>query len=460
MSSKNKIKTEFVCSECGHSALRLLGQCPMCKAWNSFQEFKVESKTTPASKRSHWAGAGAQQVRKIGEVKQSGGPSRHQIGIGELDRVLGGGLVQDSIVLLGGDPGIGKSTILLQTLSLISQAGLKGMYISGEESLDQIAQRGERLELNLGEVEGYAENELETILAALETSKPQVVVVDSIQTLHSGLLEAAAGSVSQVRECAAALTKYAKTQKVAIFLVGHVTKDGSIAGPRVLEHLVDTVLYFEGDPSSPYRLIRAIKNRFGPVNELGAFEMTQTGLISVDNPSALFLSHQRNPAPGSCVLAMQDGPRPMLIEIQALLDTAVGNARRLTVGLDNNRVSMMCAILSKHGLADITGLDIFVNAVGGIKITETAADLPVTLAMFSSLANKIIPNDTLVFGELGLTGEVRAVQYAEDRLKEAVKMGFKTAIVPKINVPKKPIPGLTIYGVKTLQEAMGVLGSL
>jgi DNA repair protein RadA/Sms len=379
-------------------------------------------------------------------------------GVAELDRALGGGLVAGQVALLGGDPGIGKSTLLLQALSTLSQPVL---YVTGEESVEQVALRARRLGLETTGVRIAAETQLERVLGALEAARPSIAVIDSIQTLWSETLQSAPGSVAQVRECAAQLTRFAKRGDTALFLVGHVTKEGAIAGPRVLEHIVDTVLYFEGDPHSAFRLVRAVKNRFGAVNELGVFAMTEKGLRGVSNPSALFLSQHPRSVPGSCVLATLEGTRPLLVEIQALVDPAhTPNARRLSVGLEANRLAMLLAVLHRHAGIATWEQDVFVNAVGGVRIGEPAADLAVCLAVVSSLTDKPIPAKVAAFGEIGLAGEVRPATRGQDRLKEAAKLGFEKAIVPKANAPKAKISGLEVLAVERIDQAVRLLREL
>jgi DNA repair protein RadA/Sms len=374
-------------------------------------------------------------------------------GLPEFDRVLGGGLVGGGVVLLGGDPGIGKSTLLLQALADIN-ARAKTLYVSGEESAAQIALRGNRLGLS-ADIPLLTEIRLEAILATLKAEQPRVAVVDSIQTVYTEQLQSAPGSVAQVRECAQELARHAKQANITVFLVGHVTKEGTLAGPRVLEHIVDTVLYFEGDTGSSFRLIRAFKNRYGAVNELGVFAMTDKGLKGVSNPSALFLTRDEREAPGSCVVVAQEGTRPLLVEIQALVDAAHSpNPRRLTVGLDGNRLAMLLAVLHRHGGVPCYDQDVFVNAVGGVKITEPAVDLAVAMAVVSSLRNQPIPHKLAVFGEIGLAGEIRPVQRGQERLKEAAKLGFSQALCPKANLPKGRIAGMEVKGVGSLAEAL------
>ena len=382
-------------------------------------------------------------------------------GIDELDRVLGGGLVPGGVVLLGGDPGIGKSTLLLQALAQLSANGVDVLYSSGEESAAQIALRANRIHLNAPQLEVLAEIQLEKLLLSVEAAKPQVLVVDSIQTLYSDAFSSAPGSVSQVRECAAQLTRLAKSSGICVLLVGHVTKDGHLAGPRVLEHIVDTVLYFEGDTHSSFRLVRAIKNRFGAVNELGVFAMTERGLKGVNNPSALFLSQHPETVPGSCVLVTQEGSRPLLVEIQALVDTAhIPNPRRLAVGLEQTRLAMLLAVLHRHAGIACFDQDVFLNAVGGVKISEPAADLAVLLAIASSIRNRALPKSLVVFGEVGLAGEIRPCPRGQERLKEAAKLGFTVAIIPKANLPKTKIANLRVIAVERIDEAISEANTL
>jgi len=382
-------------------------------------------------------------------------------GIDELDRVLGGGLVPGGVVLLGGDPGIGKSTLLLQALAQLSANGVDVLYSSGEESAAQIALRADRIHLNAPQLEVLAEIQLEKLLLSVEAAKPQVLVVDSIQTLYSDAFSSAPGSVSQVRECAAQLTRLAKSSGICVLLVGHVTKDGHLAGPRVLEHIVDTVLYFEGDTHSSFRLVRSIKNRFGAVNELGVFAMTERGLKGVNNPSALFLSQHPETVPGSCVLVTQEGSRPLLVEIQALVDTAhIPNPRRLAVGLEQTRLAMLLAVLHRHAGIACFDQDVFLNAVGGVKISEPAADLAVLLAIASSIRNRALPKSLVVFGEVGLAGEIRPCPRGQERLKEAAKLGFTVAIIPKANLPKTKIANLRVIAVERIDEAIGEASTL
>lgn len=454
-------KSVYVCSNCGGTTPKWQGQCPHCNEWNTLVESSADSLETGSGHRydrgtANWAGA-ASAVGPLSEVPPSKGGNRIATGNSEFDRVLGGGLTVGGVVLLGGDPGIGKSTLLLQTLAHVG-ASRKVLYTTGEESLEQVKDRATRLGVDASVVLAVAETQLERLLATLEQEKPAVAVVDSIQTIYSDALNSAPGSVAQVRECAAHLTRMAKQNGITILLVGHVTKEGNLAGPRVLEHMVDATLYFEGDPQSPYRLIRAFKNRFGAINEIGAFEMTEGGLLPVDNPSAMFLSLERKPANGSCVLVMQEGQRSMLIEIQALVDdTTANNPRRLAVGIDLNRLSMLLAVLHKHCGLSCSDQDVFVNAVGGAKAHETAGDLALCMALISSIRNKPLPPHIACFGEIGLTGEIRPVQRGEDRVKEAAKLGFKRIMLPERNLPKHPPKGVELAGVRTLSEAFNVL---
>jgi len=447
-----KAKTQYTCTECGASEPKWQGQCPSCQAWNTLVETVPEAAT-----QSRFASlAPTAQLQKLADVEAQD-VSRQATGIAEFDRVLGGGLVAGGVVLIGGDPGIGKSTLLLQTVCKVSQS-LKSFYISGEESAQQIAMRANRLGLDASQVDVLAEINLEKISQVLQQHKPDVVVIDSIQTVYSEALQSAPGSVAQVRECSAQLTRIAKQLGISMILVGHVTKEGSLAGPRVLEHIVDSVLYFEGDQNSSFRVIRAFKNRFGAVNELGVFAMTEKGLREVSNPSALFLSHHESPVPGSCITVTQEGTRPLLVEIQALVDTAhAPNPKRLCVGLEQNRLAMLLAVMHRHAGVACYDQDVFINAVGGVKISEPAVDLAVLLAIVSSFKNKPLPNKLIVFGEVGLAGEVRPVQRGQERLKEAAKLGFTHAIIPKANAPKGGVAGLQIDAVDRLEQAIDVL---
>jgi len=452
-----KAKTAYVCSECGADFNKWQGQCGECGAWNTLSEIVIEPAAAAAKLQTRGSYAGAGDAPKIVALREVGAieEPRTLTGIGEFDRVLGGGLVEGSVVLVGGDPGIGKSTLLLQALASLGSR-LSGLYVSGEESLAQVAARGRRLGLSLDGLDALAETCVERILAQAQSAKPKLIVADSIQTLWSEQLTAAPGSVSQVRETAARLVRYAKETGTSVFLVGHVTKEGGIAGPRVLEHMVDAVLYFEGESGSRFRVLRAFKNRFGAVNELGVFAMGDKGLREVPNPSAIFLSGSATPQSGSAVMVTREGTRPLLVEVQALVDhSPLANPRRVTLGLEQNRLAMLLAVLHRHGGIGVFDQDVFVNVVGGIRVQETAADLPVLLAVLSSLRDKPLSEKTVVFGEVGLSGEIRPVPNGEERLKEAATHGFKRAIVPKANAPKRGKVGeMEVVGVERLSEAI------
>src|SRR5437588_12325115 len=434
-----KTKTVYSCSECGGQSPKWQGQCPHCSAWNTL----IEAVAANAGTRFETVAGTKSLVTSLAsvEAKES---RRIASGLEEFDRVLGGGLVAGGVVLLGGDPGIGKSTLLLQASAALGAAH-RTLYVTGEESVEQVALRAQRLGLVNAPVELLAEVQLEAIVAAIDATQPELVVIDSIQTTYTDTLASAPGSVAQVRECAAQLTRLAKQRGVIVLFVGHVTKEGAIAGPRVLEHIVDTVLYFEGDPHSSFRLVRAIKNRLGAANELGVFAMTERGLKGVTNPSAIFLSQHNQPVPGSCVLATLEGSRPLLVEIQALVDDVQGGlARRVAVGLDPQRLALLLAVLHRHGGVETGTFDVFVNAVGGVRIGEPAADLAIICAIYSSCKNIDIPNKSLVFGEVGLAGEIRPVQRGQERLREAAKLGFRRALIPLANRPRQTIEGMEI----------------
>jgi len=448
-----KPKTIYVCSDCGGQAPKWQGQCPHCNAWNTLIEGVADA---PAGTHRFSALSPSAPVRTRAEIDAVDVP-RFSSGVEEFDRVLGGGLVPGGVVLIGGDPGIGKSTLLLQALATLSKTR-KALYISGEESGAQIALRARRLGVDGSALKLLAEIQLEKIQAAIAAEKPTIAVIDSIQTVYSEALTSAPGSVAQVRECAAQLTRIAKQTDTTIILVGHVTKEGALAGPRVLEHMVDTVLYFEGDTHSAFRLVRAIKNRFGAVNELGVFAMTERGLKGVSNPSALFLSQHDASVAGSCVMVTQEGTRSLLVEIQALVDsTHAPNPRRLSVGLEQNRLALLLAVLHRHGGIACYDQDVFINAVGGVKITEPAADLVVLCAIQSSLRNKPLPRGMVVFGEVGLAGEIRPAPRGQERLREAAKLGFGTALIPKANAPKQAIDGLEVIAVDRIESALQIL---
>ncbi|MES2299045.1 MAG: DNA repair protein RadA [Pseudomonadota bacterium] len=455
-----KQKTNYTCSQCGAVSNKWTGQCGACQQWNCLVETVVEAAgVNRLSNPQHQSLAQTAPVLSLADIEAIDVP-RFSSGIEEFDRVLGGGLVPGGVVLIGGDPGIGKSTLLLQALANMSQHK-SVLYVSGEESGAQIALRARRLAVDARHLKLQAEIQLEKILGTLADLKPEVAVIDSIQTLYSDALTSAPGSVAQVRECAAQLTRVAKQSGITIILVGHVTKEGALAGPRVLEHIVDTVLYFEGDTHSSFRLVRAFKNRFGAVNELGVFAMTEKGLKGVSNPSALFLSQHDKQVAGSCVMVTQEGTRPLLVEIQALVDAShLPNARRLSVGLEQNRLAMLLAVLHKHAGIAAFDQDVFINAVGGVKITEPAADLAVLLAINSSMRSKALPRGLVVFGEVGLAGEIRPAPRGQERLREAAKLGFSIAMIPKANAPKQAIEGLTIIAVDRIEDAFNRLREL
>lgn len=451
----SKQRINFQCTECGHGQSKWAGQCTGCGEWNTLQE--IAKSSSGKGRYSGFAGAAvASSIVSLAGVKAED-IERSPTGLGEFDRVLGGGLVAGSAILIGGDPGIGKSTLLLQGLAMLG-SGARPLYVTGEESIEQVSMRAQRLKLDVKHVDILAETVLETILQQAAKHQPSVLVIDSIQTVYNESMQSAPGSVSQVRECAAQLVRFAKLSQTAVFLVGHVTKEGAIAGPRVLEHMVDTVLYFEGDAGSRFRVVRAIKNRFGAVNELGVFVMTELGLKEVHNPSAIFLSRHDHAVSGSVVMVTREGSRPLLVEVQTLVDTCyAGQPKRVTLGIEQNRLSMLLAVLHRHGGISIADQDVFVNIVGGMRLSETAGDLPVLAALLSSFRDKPVANDWIMFGEIGLAGEVRPVPNGEERLREAVKHGYKQAIVPAGNAPKKGIAGLQINQVKTLREALELL---
>jgi DNA repair protein RadA/Sms len=447
-------KSIYICSACGATSPKWAGQCPECLAWNVMEESLAPAAGSQASGRfSGYAGEQSAAVLTLAEVETEQ-ELRSSTRSAELDRVLGGGLVDGSVVLIGGDPGIGKSTLLVQALARLS-TDMASLYVSGEESPRQISLRAQRLGLSAERLRLLPETCVERIIAHAQRERPRVMVVDSIQTMYTEQLQSAPGSVSQVREATAQLVHFAKRSGTAIFLVGHVTKEGNLAGPRVLEHMVDTVLYFEGEAGSQFRLIRAIKNRFGAVNELGVFAMTDKGLKEVSNPSAIFLSRQAESVPGSVILVTREGTRPLLVEVQVLVDESpLANPRRVTLGLEQNRLSMLLAVLHRHGGIGMFDQDVYVNVVGGVRITETAADLAVLMAALSSFRDRPLEGGLVVFGEVGLTGEIRPVPNGQDRLKEAAKHGFKRAIVPRANRPKQPVDGLEVVAVENLAELL------
>ncbi len=446
-----KAKLTHACQTCGAQFSKWSGQCAGCGTWNSLVEEITQIASHP---RYQGYAVGEPAITQMNQITLQEEDARLLTGLKELDRVLGGGLVMGSVVLIGGDPGIGKSTLLLQTLCHLSQQ-LKVLYITGEESLQQVTMRARRLGLPEENLLLLADTHVERILKHAQKEEPRVLVIDSIQTMHTDLLQSAPGAVGQVRESAAQLVKFAKQTQTALFLVGHVTKEGTLAGPRVLEHMVDSVLYFEGEQDSRYRLIRGIKNRFGAVNELGIFAMTDKGLREVSNPSAIFLSRYEKPVPGSVIMATKEGTRPLLVEIQALVDQShMGNPRRVCVGLDPQRLSMLLAVLHRHSGIATFDQDVFVNAVGGVRVTETGGDLALLIAVLSSLRDRPLPHDVILFGEVGLAGEIRPVQGGQERLREAAKHGFKRAIVPQANAPKETIPGIQVFAAQSLQDAV------
>ena len=447
-----KTKIEFVCRECGASHYQWAGQCLECKAWNTLEEVVISQVTS--SRPESLKDLPASKVQNLSEITSENN-KRLTTGLSELDRTLGGGLVDGSVVLIGGDPGIGKSTLILQALAAINRSNAT-LYVSGEESAEQVSERAFRLGIK-EDILFISETHLEKILKISKEVQPKVIVIDSIQTMVTDLSASAPGSVSQVRDCAAQLTQYTKQTHTILILIGHVTKGGALAGPRILEHMVDTVLYFEGDAGGRYRIIRAVKNRYGSVNEISVFGMSGKGLQQVSNPSSIFLSNQKTPSPGSMVMVVREATRPLLIEIQALVDQANGPAKRVSVGLDQNRLSLQLAILHKHGGIATFDQDVFVNVVGGIKVSETASDLVVMMAITSSLRDKVIPKDWIAFGEVGLSGEVRPVFNASERLSEAQKQGFKVAIIPKANTPKKADKGIKIVPIEFLNQAIRYL---
>jgi DNA repair protein RadA/Sms len=444
-----KPKTSYVCGSCGARTPQWQGQCPACQAWNTLELAVASLSSLPTR-----SGPGVQVAsRTVTEVTQDD-EVRAVSGIGELDRVLGGGLVAGSVILLGGDPGIGKSTLLLQAADALSR-DRPVLYASGEESVRQVALRARRLGLGSATLRLVAETRVESIVEQAVAAAASVLVVDSIQTMHTELSESSPGSAVQVRESAARLVRFAKETATTVLIIGHVTKEGLIAGPRILEHMVDTVLYFESEPGSRFRVVRAVKNRFGAANEIGVFAMADEGLREVRNPSAIFLSRPESPVPGSVVTVAREGSRPLLVELQALVDEAQGmSARRVAVGFESSRLALLLAVLHRHGGVSTSGQDVFVNVVGGVRISETAADLPAVLAVLASLRNRPVAHDMVCFGELGLTGEVRPVPFGEERLREAAKQGFRRALVPAANAPRKPIEGLVVQGVGRLEQAL------
>lgn len=454
-----KPKTAFVCTECGTEHSQWQGQCASCKEWNTLSRVSLGAAAT-ASARADFRGPGyagqRSRVQPLSDVNLQP-QARVASGIAELDRVLGGGLVAGSVILIGGNPGAGKSTLLLQVGCLLAES-TEVMYVTGEESVQQVGMRARRLGLSGQQLKLMAETDVAEIIAAAQEHRPRLLVVDSIQVMHSKEIPSAAGSVAQVRECAAYLIQYAKQTDTILFLVGHVTKEGSLAGPKVLEHMIDCFIMLEGDNDNRYRVLRSLKNRFGAVNELGVFAMTESGLKEVRNPSAIFLARGEEQTPGSLVVALWEGTRPLLVEIQALVDPSqLANPRRLAVGIDQSRLAMLLAVLHRHGGLFMADQDVFVNVVGGVRVTETSADLAVILAVLSSHRDRTLPQDLVVFGEVGLSGEIRPVPGGQERLREAAKHGFTRAIVPKANVPKVPIPGMQVIGVSKVAQALDAL---
>lgn len=454
MAKAAKSTSAFVCNNCGADYRKWQGQCNECGEWNTLSEVRLgPARGTSSGKRGGFAGVADGAIQKLSEVALDESP-RIPTGTGEFDLVLGGGLVAGGCILLGGHPGAGKSTLLLQTLCNLSRQH-SVLYVTGEESPQQVAMRAQRLGLPMDQVDIMAETDIDTICHACETTRPAILVVDSIQVMHMADIASAPGSVSQVRECAARLTRLAKQSGMIVLLVGHVTKDGTLAGPKVLEHMIDCSLMLEGSADSRYRTLRSIKNRFGAVNELGVFAMTEQGLKEVANPSAIFLQRDHAVASGSAVMVIWEGTRPLLIELQALVDTShFGNPRRLAVGVDGNRLGMLLAVLHRHGGIQVGDQDVFVNVVGGVKVMETSADLALTLAVLSSLRDRPLPRDLVVFGEVGLAGEIRPVPSGQERLREAAKHGFTRAIVPKGNAPKAAIKGMEVIAVRNIEEAL------
>jgi DNA repair protein RadA/Sms len=453
-----KQKNAFVCNDCGADSKKWQGQCADCGAWNSIVEVRLGP--TPSNRSAKFegyaGGASGEKVQILADISLGDVP-RFSSGTSEFDRVLGGGFVPGSVVLIGGNPGAGKSTLLLQTLCFLAR-NMNALYVTGEESLQQVAMRAQRLGLPADKLQMLTETNVEIICATAQRVLPKVMVVDSIQVVHMEDISSAPGSVSQVRESAAYLTRFAKQTGTVVILVGHVTKDGSLAGPKVLEHMIDCSILLEGDNDSRFRTLRGNKNRFGAVNELGVFAMTEQGMREVSNPSAIFLQRAEDPAPGSVVMVMWEGTRPLLIEIQALVDDShLGNPRRVAVGMDQNRLSMLLAVLHRHGGIMVGDQDVFVNVVGGVRVMETSADLAVLLAIVSSFRDKILPQDLMVFGEVGLSGEIRPVPSGQERLREAAKHGFKKAIVPSGNAPREKNLGIEVIAVKNLQEALEAL---
>ncbi len=451
-------KTAYVCNDCGAEFSRWQGQCAACKAWNTISEVRLVSSSNSAKgdRFSGYAGETCAKIQTLAEISLQETP-RFSSGFHELDRVLGGGVVPGSAILIGGHPGAGKSTLLLQVMCGLAQ-NMTALYVTGEESLQQVAMRAKRLGLPTDKLNMLSETSVEQICQLADQLKPQIIVIDSIQVMHLADIQSSPGSVAQVRECASFLTRYAKTRQVAIIMVGHVTKDGTLAGPKVLEHCIDCSILLEGEADSRYRTLRSHKNRFGAVNELGVFGMTEQRLREVKNPSAIFLSRGEEQTPGSSVMVIWEGTRPLLVEIQALVDhSMLANPRRVAVGLEQNRLALLLAVLHRHGGLQMSDQDVFVNVVGGVKVTETSADLALLLALISSFRNRPLPQDLVVFGEVGLAGEIRPVPSGQERIGEAAKHGFKRAIVPFANRPKSAVPNMDVFTVKKLSDALAIL---
>ncbi|MEX6160900.1 DNA repair protein RadA [Proteus mirabilis] len=455
-------KRAFVCNECGADYPRWQGQCSACHAWNTITEVRLAA--TPSARNDRFSGfagdaKGISRVQKLSEISLEALP-RFSTGFKEFDRVLGGGVVPGSAILIGGNPGAGKSTLLLQTMCRLA-AEMKTLYVTGEESLQQVAMRAHRLGLPTTELNMLSETSIEQICLIAAQEQPKLMVIDSIQVMHMADIQSSPGSVAQVRETAAYLTRFAKTNDIAIIMVGHVTKDGTLAGPKVLEHCIDCSVMLDGETDSRFRTLRSHKNRFGAVNELGVFAMTEQGLREVSNPSAIFLSRGDEVTSGSSVMVVWEGTRPLLVDIQALVDhSMLSNPRRVAVGLEQNRLAILLAVLHRHGGLQMSDQDVFVNVVGGVKVTETSADLALLLSLVSSFRNRPLPRDLVIFGEVGLAGEIRPVPSGQERIAEAAKHGFKRAIVPNANMPKKNPPDMKVYGVKKLSDALSVLDDL
>lgn len=450
-------KKAYVCNDCGAEFARWQGQCSACKAWNTVTEVRIGPVSTSKGDRfSGYAGQVQGKIQTLSEISLEEMP-RFSSGFNELDRVLGGGIVPGSAILIGGHPGAGKSTLLLQVMCQLAK-NMSALYVTGEESLQQVAMRAKRLGLPTDKLQMLSETSVENLCHAADKISPKIIVIDSIQVMHLADIQSSPGSVAQVRECASFLTRYAKTKQIAIIMVGHVTKDGTLAGPKVLEHCIDCSILLEGETDSRFRTLRSHKNRFGAVNELGVFGMTEQGLKEVKNPSAIFLTRGEEQTSGSSVMVLWEGTRPLLVEIQALVDQSMlGNPRRVAVGLEQNRLALLLAVLHRHGGLQMSDQDVFVNVVGGVKVTETSADLALLLALISSFRNRPLPQDLVVFGEVGLAGEIRPVPSGQERISEAAKHGFKRAIVPYANRPKKADPNMQVFTVKKLADALDIL---